>query len=125
MGPIIAREARRRAARAPAELGDVRRARYGLFAGGGGRIEERRVAGRSRWLVRRFRDRAEAESRGYVSFPRSPKPRGADFWHRALQWNHAARTRRFPRPRAGAAVRGRRPGRALLAICPRPRRRGA
>ena len=40
------------------------------------RVEERRVTGRVRWLIRRFRAGPQSESRRHVSSPRSPNPAG-------------------------------------------------
>ena len=40
------------------------------------RVEGRRVTGRVRWLIRRFRDGPQSESRRHVSSPRSPNPAG-------------------------------------------------
>ena len=41
-----------------------------------GRVEGRRVTGRVRWLIRRFRAGPQSESRRHVSSPRSPNPAG-------------------------------------------------
>ncbi len=40
------------------------------------RVEGRRVTGRVRWLIRRFRAGPQSESRRHVSSPRSPNPAG-------------------------------------------------
>ena len=41
-----------------------------------GRVEGRRVTGRVRWLIRRFRAGPQSETRRHVSSPRSPNPAG-------------------------------------------------
>ena len=71
-----------------------------------GRVEGRRVAGRGSCTSGAFAAGPQADSRGHVSFP-ALRTRRADFRHRALQWNHAARTR-VPGhdQRAGLASRG-------------------
>ena len=43
-----------------------------------------------RWRFRRFRPGPQSDAHGYV--PPALRTRRADFRHRALQWNHAART---------------------------------
>ena len=82
-----------------------RRPRSGALTGRlreGGRVEGRRVTGRVRWLIRRFRTGPQSDSRGHVP-PPALRTRRADFRHRALQWNHAARTRVSRSRRAGGS----------------------
>ena len=61
-----------RSRRAGVESG--RRGRHSRTAVSYCRVEGRRVTGRARWLIRRFRAGPQSESRGHVSSPRSPNP---------------------------------------------------
>ena len=48
--------------------------RWTCAASAAGRVEGRRVAGRGRWLVRRFRTGPQSDTHRHVSSPRSPNP---------------------------------------------------
>ena len=57
------------------------------------RVEGRRVAGRGRWLIRELSQPGRRPIPVGTFPPPALRTRRADFRHRALQWNHAARTR--------------------------------